>query len=303
MRRRLRPASPTPPKLQIKLFNALVKQILTYGSDVWGACESANKTIDTFHRAFLKYTLSVKGSTPNAAVYGELGVYPLHLELLASCFKYFHRLQAMNNQTLVKKVFNELSRLDNLSFPTWVSKVREKAAEFDLDLYVDFNATNFKRLVTRQLKIFYLISWHIELIEKSKLNCYNTLKTVFRPELYLSCIRVVKHRIAFSRLRCSSHHLAVETGRWRSNPLPINRRICSSCRVLDDEIHFVVDCRINRADRARLCTTLLHHLGDDFATFRVDLFINLMCSEDVEVLKAAGKFLYTSFENRTKIAK
>ena len=148
-----------------------------------------------------------------------------------------------------------------------MSKVREKAAEFDLDLYVDFNATNFKRLVTRQLKIFYLISWHIELIEKSKLNCYNTFKTVFRPELYLSCITVVKHRIAFSRLRYSSHHLAVETGRWRSNPLPINRRICSSCRVLDDEIHFIVDCRINRADRARLCTTLLHHLGDDFATF------------------------------------
>ena len=300
MNNRVRNASPIPPKLHIKLFNSLVKQILTYGSDVWGVCNNATKSIDRFHRAFLKHTLGIKGSTSNAVVYGEYGVYPLHLELMANCFKYFYRLNQMNNNKLTKKVYNELSRLDSLSFPNWITKVKEEARKLDINLLNEVNAAKFKLDVIQKLKIFFLISWHTEIMEQPKLRCYRAFKNEFKLEKYLSCITITKHRNALSKLRCSSHHLAIETGRWHTNPLPPARRVCSSCRVMEDEVHFIVDCRINRKERATLCNSLFKHLGLDFPTFRINLFRNLMCSENVEVLKAFGRFAHTSFQRRDK---
>ena len=300
MRLRTQNASPTSPKLQIKLFNALVKQILTYGSDVWGTCHNAIIKIDTFHRAFLKIVLGIKGSTSNVMVYGELGIYPIKLDLLANCFKYFHRLHQMNGKKLAKKVFNELSRLESISFPTWISKVENKAMEFDIDLYNDLNPGRFKHYVNQQLKIFFLVDWQIEMLDRPKLRCYKTFKHDFRSEKYLACITIAKHRIALARLRCSSHHLAIETGRWRKNPPPPSRRICLQCRVMDDEVHFVVDCRINRRERAILNNSLFRHLSSGFSEFRCNLFINLMCSDDEEVLKAFGQFVYASFKKRDK---
>ena len=44
---------------------------------------------------------------------------------------------------------------------------------------------------------------------------------------------------ALSKLRMSSHMLAIESGRWaRPTSTPINQRKCVHCNVLEDEISF-----------------------------------------------------------------
>ena len=46
-----------------------------------------------------------------------------------------------------------------------------------------------------------------------------------------------------SKLRMSSHRLEVEAGRWaRPNIIPVDERKCTTCRVLEDEYHFVIEC-------------------------------------------------------------
>ena len=53
------------------------------------------------------------------------------------------------------------------------------------------------------------------------------------------------NRISVSRLRVSSHRLYVETGRWRRpHYVPYHERKCQICNVLDDEYHFVLECRM-----------------------------------------------------------
>ena len=48
---------------------------------------------------------------------------------------------------------------------------------------------------------------------------------------------------AFTRLRLSSHRLEVETGRWhKPNAIPLENRVCSTCRELEDEYHFMLEC-------------------------------------------------------------
>ena len=50
---------------------------------------------------------------------------------------------------------------------------------------------------------------------------------------------------ALTKLRVSSHRLAVEVGRW-NKPVrtPIDDRKCIFCNVLVDEYHFVLECPI-----------------------------------------------------------
>ena len=70
---------------------------------------------------------------------------------------------------------------------------------------------------------------------------YRTISQ-FEFSLYLDGIQVKKYSTAMSRLRLSSHRLAVESGRWYK-PLPIsfNERKCTICNVLQDEFHFVIE--------------------------------------------------------------
>ena len=62
-------------KTKLSLFDALVVPILLYGSEIWGIYNY--KDIDNLHCKFLKIILGVKQSTPNVAVLGETGRYPL----------------------------------------------------------------------------------------------------------------------------------------------------------------------------------------------------------------------------------
>ena len=55
-----------------------------------------------------------------------------------------------------------------------------------------------------------------------------------------------------SRLRLSSHRLAVESGRWHKPlPIPFIERKCTICNVLQDEFHIVIKCNLFKDLRNR----------------------------------------------------
>ena len=48
-----------------------------------------------------------------------------------------------------------------------------------------------------------------------------------------------------SKLRISSHRLHIETGRWSNRrTTPLNERTCINCKVIEDEFHFVLECKL-----------------------------------------------------------
>ena len=62
-----------------KLFEKLSLPILCYSCEVWGFNEA--KDIERVHFKFCKYFLKMKTSTLNEIVYGEVGRYPLFIEI------------------------------------------------------------------------------------------------------------------------------------------------------------------------------------------------------------------------------
>ena len=80
------------------------------------------------------------------------------------------------------------------------------------------------------------------------LRFYSRFDPTFGLHSHFSLVKNYNHRIAYTRFRCSSHHLAIETGRWRGQD--VKNRLCSKCRVIDDEDHFISSCRHGR-ERSR----------------------------------------------------
>ena len=125
----------------------------------------------------------------------------------------------------------------------------------------------------------------------AKSRLYGTIKISFQMEPYLRHVQNEEHRIALTRFRCSSHHLAIETGRWRKPPIPIGERRCRLCRVVEDEYHMIVQCARYRSQRAELNNSIFSTLGDEFSTFKQNLFNNVLTSQNVKVQRALAKFL------------
>ena len=77
-------------KTKISLFDSLVTPILLYGSEVWGV--QGFDCIDKVHIKFLKMLLGVRPQTPNYAVYGELGRFPLSVISKERAVKFWLKL-------------------------------------------------------------------------------------------------------------------------------------------------------------------------------------------------------------------
>ena len=78
--------------------------ILMYCSEVWGLHNT--ERLEIFHLSFLKSVLCVKKSTPNCFVYGELGMFPIHIELKTRAVKFWLKIirTTTSTDTYIRKI-------------------------------------------------------------------------------------------------------------------------------------------------------------------------------------------------------
>ena len=104
-----------------------------------------------------------------------------------------------------------------------------------------------------------------------------------------------RYRHTISRLRCSSHILHKEKGRYTRPRTPLHERLCYLCKCVEDELHFVTACSLNLTER----TVLYEKVAGKFPEFDtlddMGKFVFLFAFKDAEMLTWLGKFLYKSF--------
>ena len=83
---------------------------------------------------------------------------------------------------------------------------------------------------------------HSSINNSSCLSTYNRFKHIFEYEKYLDIIHESKYRISLTKLRLSSHELAVESG--RKHNIPENERTCKNCYLglIENEYYFLLVC-------------------------------------------------------------
>ena len=85
-----------------------------------------------------------------------------------------------------------------------------------------------------------------------KLLFYSKVYKKFELQPYLKLPLKRNERTNLTRIRISSHNLAIETGRYHNPPLPRDQRFCFSCQTeIEDEEHFILYCPVYRDIRLK----------------------------------------------------
>ncbi len=110
---------------------------------------------------------------------------------------------------------------------------------------------------------------------------------------HFECVKSVKNMYILIKLRTCSHRLGIETGRWhRPQPIPRLQRLCDTCGVLDDEYHFVMECRRHTQLRRQYLSPYYFNRPNMLK------FVTLLNSEDHEILMKLARFIRLGFEAR-----
>ena len=155
---------------------------MTYSCEVWGLHNI--KELETFYLSFLKSVLCVKKSTPNCFVYGELGVFPLIIEMKMRIVKYWLKLirPTTSHENYARKIYIQLLLL-NISQPnhkTWVSEVKDMFNSLGLgyiwNLQKIENENEFLKLFRQRLHDIYNQNWASEVSNSSERRLYKFIK-------------------------------------------------------------------------------------------------------------------------------
>ena len=118
-------------------------------------------------------------------------------------------------------------------------------------------------------------------------------------ENYLK-IKNYQNRRALTKLRTSSHKLAIETGRWVNAKR--EERTCKQCNEnkIEDENHLLFECKAYTEKRLTTFQFIQSQLGIDLSCEirRTDNLKILFSSNDINTMNALGKFVKQSFEKR-----
>ena len=88
----------------------MIQPILLYGSELWGF--EASKCIENIHLKFCKRMLNIKQNTPEPAVLGELGKYPLFICHFKKVISYWLKILHMDENGYPKRCYLFLLSLD-----------------------------------------------------------------------------------------------------------------------------------------------------------------------------------------------
>ena len=294
--------------LTLKLFQALVVPILSYGCEVWGPfiaqkltgsdiksvadrapCENVNVKL-------CKYLLGVSKYATNDAVKGELGRYPLLISILTLSMKFYSRTSTLTDDSLVSKIYN-----DHCSWRLLLEDITKQFySRPDLNVEQPFDCNIYS--IRYNMMSSYSDQWlkSINRHQNNKLRTYSIYKETFALEPYI-LQGPVRLRRNITKLRISAHSLAVETGRYTRPKTLLVNRTCKLCNnnEIEDEIHMFLKCPFYNVERSRLFKSL-----SEFSTINWDsnlfTFKTLMNvgNSDCEFFKPVSTFINECFEKR-----
>ena len=284
-------------KTKISLFDSLVTPILLYGSEVWGM--QGFDCIDKVHIKFLKILLGVRPQTPNYAVYGELGRFPLSVICKERAVKFWLKLlknrQSLTFQVLMSEVEvtnNNLLRNQIIKKRHWATNMKTliESLGFGEAWYNQFVDIPNLNVIRTRIRDQFMQHWCNHINNTPKLEYYSMFKTTFCFEKYLDCITNDYFRKSLTSFRVSAHNLEIERGRYYN--IPRNMRVCKLCNMqaVESEFHFLLTCPAYRQLRQQ-------YIGpSSWAT--IEKFTSLMSVSSKRRLLNLSKFIYLANCNR-----
>ena len=272
-----------------------ITPILSYGGEVWGFYKGPD--IENVHVSFCKTLLSVKKSAQNDFVLGELGRVPMIVTRQFSIIRFWLKIVMGMKSPLVNASYNQgLVTIDESLQYSWIRYVRAMLYECGFhEAWENQGVGDFQQFLTSFRERALLIAqndWQARLRGSTRADFYRVYKPTLHVSAYLTLVKSKPNRIALTRLLTSSHRLRVETGRWETPRPPRHERLCNICRKLDDEFHFVLECKALQPLRRQLLPQ------NTWQRPSMAKFIALLSSTDVTTINKLAEFVRKGFRLR-----
>ena len=300
-----------PIKLALKLFDALIKPILLYASEIWEPFLNQDydkwdgNEVEKVHLQFLKQILGVNRSTTNILVRGELNRHSMQREVLKRHIKYIQYVTHKEGNRLVTQA---LAYERNRSDTPYLSTINRHAEELQ-QLHGEFYPyrhpyENILDISEDKLKKY---TWQIfEGIWKTKLDnsikgqTYKTFKTQKQYEPFLDQLSRKLRRVLL-KFRLSDHKLMIEEGRHFRPKIPRENRWCKFCQTtVEDEQHMLIDCKLY-GNRQKWFESISEKCPNFSSLNNHQKFIFLMSQEDEQLTKETAEKISEWFDLRELI--
>ena len=251
------------PELKLKLFDALVRPVLSYACEVWAPLggKAALETLEQVHKKFLRGLLGVSKSTCLKMIYAEFGRLPLQHFWWQQCMKYIQRLQDMDGSRLCKLAYVAECR-NGLG---WWKGVDLRCTSLGIQPPLpgtEFSASNFIDIDQRNA----VDELMTPKADSRKEHMYFSFKSAFQLEKYIMQAKNQHLRRILASFRVGSHWLKVQTGRYTNTEY--SERICDSCgHAVDDEIHTIFVCSAHDRLRVKYADLFSQIVGHDMQAF------------------------------------
>ena len=199
------------PQTIMKLFNSLVTPILLYNSEIWGAYVKPNqlrsaiiflKSLfdDNLAHEILqircgKIALGVRKISVNMRVRGELGLFPLCIEIYTRMMKYLFHLGLLlkEGNPLIRDAIAECNKMIVRKQTCWLTSILHLLNMIKIDVKDQTLRTLDQHVVISTLKETlesrFVNEFFTVMKDSNKLQLYSNLKQSFEEEDYLSKIK------------------------------------------------------------------------------------------------------------------
>ena len=183
-------------------------------------------------------------------LYGELGIYPLEIQIKTQIIGYWLKINTSHDNKITKQLYNTLLRFtrNGIYLSRWISYVHVLLLQNGFGyvwlndfINTDFNTDSFKVDFKERLILQYIQQWQSSVKESRKCVLYKHVKDEIKLEKYILSLpwKFCKYVL---KLRLSNHKLSIETGRYLG--IDRNLRYCDNCSMdlVGDEYHLVCEC-------------------------------------------------------------
>ena len=231
-------------------------------------------------------------------IYGELGRYPLSINLILKSIRFWLRILKMPHNRLPYKSYKMLIHLHERNKNTWASAICSFLYKHGFQEVWENQGVANERCFLQTLRSVLILNfkaeWLSDTADKERFHFYRTFKNELILSSYLQITSHLKARISLIRLRLGVSQINTHKMRFRKN-IPESELLCPLCKSqIETEVHFVLQCPNYSELRAQYIPAKYYNCP---SLFKLTL---LLASENKSLIIRLALFIDKAFRERHK---
>ena len=209
-----------------KVFEAAFNSAILYGAECW--LNADLKPMESIYISAIKVLLGVRQSTPNKICLVEAGMLLLKVLVLQKQNIFLNKMLRERSELEDDPLMFALNLTENYNpkMKKCINEIKNR------DNYADVNTV--KHSVANSVTTRFVTYANIN----SDMSMHNVYARKYNRDSFIPEV----YRLAFTRMRTSSHRLRIETGRWAK--LDREQRLCKCRLAVGDEAHALTQCTL-----------------------------------------------------------